>query len=171
VVPATFVDVLASGRPGPGEDQLADQFRVLDHEGLGDHAAEGEREDVDLVEAERPDERVGVVGHRLDAVGNLSRGGADAAVVERDDVMVLGDGVDDPWVPVVQGRRQVNEEDDRDPALWSELAVGVGHAADGDGAGRCLPIGGDDGVLAGGAHDGSPWVWLREGRSFRRASG
>jgi hypothetical protein len=32
----------------------------------------------------------------------------------------------------------VNEEDHGDPALRSELAVGVGHAAGGDGASRRL---------------------------------
>jgi hypothetical protein len=150
---------------------LADQFGVLDHEGLGDHAAEGEGEDVDRLEAERADEGVGVVGHRLDAVGNLSRGGADAAVVERDDVMVLGDGVDDPRVPVVQGCRKMDEEDHGDPALRPELAVGEGHAAGVDRASGRLSVGRDDGVVAGGAHEGSPWVWLSYGRSFRRAGG
>ncbi len=145
--PGDLVDVLAAGRAGPGEDQLADQVGVLDHECLGDHAAEGEGEDVDLVEAERADEGVGVVGHRLDAVGNLAGGGADAAVVERDDVVLLGDRVDDARVPVVQVRREVDEEDHGDPALRPELTIGVGHAAGGDGAGRCLRVGRDDGVV------------------------
>ena len=124
--------------PGAGEDELADEFGVLDHEGLGDHAAEGEGEDVDLVEPECGDEGVGVVGHRLDAVGHLAGGGPDAAVVEGDDVVVLGDRVDDAGVPVVQGRGEVDEEDDGDAALRSQFAVGVGDAAGGDGAGRRL---------------------------------
>ena len=50
---------------------------MLDDEGLGDEATEGEGEDVDLVEPEGLDERVGVVGHRLDAVGDLPGGRAD----------------------------------------------------------------------------------------------
>ena len=152
VIAGDLVDVLPAGRAGPGEDQLADEIRVLGHECLGDHAAEGEGEDVDLVEAERADEGVGVVGHRLDAVGNLAGGGADAAVVERDDVVLPGDRVDDARVPVVQVRREVDEEDHGDPALRPELTIGVGHAAGGDGAGRCLRVGRDDGVVAGGAH-------------------
>ena len=77
---------------------------------------------------------VGVVGHRLDAVGNLPGGGADTALVEGDDVAVLRDGVDDARVPVVQGRGEVHEEDDGDAALRPQLAVGVGDAAGGDGA-------------------------------------
>ena len=48
-----LVDVLAAGGAGAGQDQLADEVGVLDHERLGDHAAEGEGEDVDLVEPER----------------------------------------------------------------------------------------------------------------------
>ena len=92
------------------------------------------------------DEGVGVVGHRLDAVGNLSGGGADASVVEGDDVALLGDGVDDPRVPVIQLRGEVDEEDHRDPSLRPELSIGEGHAAGDDGAGRCLRVGRDDGV-------------------------
>ena len=134
-----LVHVLAARGAGAGQDQLADELRVLDHQGLGDHAAEGEGEDVDLVEAERSDEGVGVIGHRLDGVGNRSGGCPDAAVVEGDDVVVLGDGVDDPGVPVVQGRGEVDEEDDGDPALRPQLTVGVGDAPGGDGArGRVL---------------------------------
>ena len=121
---------------------------MLHHERLGDHAAEGEGEDVDHIEAERADEGVGVVGHRLDAIGNPAGRGADAAVVERDDVVLPGDRVDDARVPVVEGRGEVDEEDHGDPALRSELAIGVGHAAGGDGAGRCLRVGRDDGVVS-----------------------
>ena len=39
-----------------------------------------------------------------------------------------------------EGRSEVDEEDDGDPALRSELAIGVGHAAGGDRAGRCLRV-------------------------------
>ena len=81
----------------------------------------------------------GVLGHRLDAVRHLTGGGSDAAVVEGDDVVLRGDGVDDPGVPVVQGRGEVDEEDDGDPALRPQLAVGVGDAVGVDGAGRARP--------------------------------
>ena len=113
------------------------------------------REDVDLVEPERSDEDVGVAGHRLDAVGHLAGGGTDASLVEGDDVAVLRDRVDDAGVPIVQGRGEVDEEDDRDAALRSQLAVGEGDAAGRDGAGRCLRVGRDDRGVAGGAHDDS----------------
>src|SRR5438477_11617443 len=59
----------------------------------------------------------------------------------------------------------------RDPARWPEVAVGEGHAAGGNCAGGRLNVGGENGVLAGGAHEVSPWVWLNEGRRFRRAVG
>ena len=85
---------------------------LRDH--LGDHAAHREAEEVDLLEAERPDEGDGVVRHRLDGVRRRAGGGADAAVVEGDDPVLRGDAVDDSGVPVVQDRGQVGEEDHRD---------------------------------------------------------
>ena len=63
-----------------------------------------------LLEPKSFDEGVGVVGHGLDRVGHLAGGGADAAVVEGDDVVVLRDGVDDARIPVVQRRGQVDGE-------------------------------------------------------------
>ena len=49
-----LVDVLAAARPGPGQDEPADQVGMLDDQVLGDHAAHREGEDVDLVEARAP---------------------------------------------------------------------------------------------------------------------
>ena len=162
-----LVDVLAATRPGPGQDEPADQVGVLDDQVLGDHAAHREGEDVDLVESERRDELVGVVGGLFDGVGNLSGRGADAALVEGDDVPVLRDGVDDAGVPVVQGRGEVDEEDDGDAALRAQLPVGVGRAADGDGAGRRLGVGGDDGFVAVVVHGELLRMWWRR-RTRRR---
>ena len=90
---------------------------MFDHQRLGDHPAEGEGEDVDGVETECGDERVGVVGHRLDGVGNGPGGGSHAAIVESDDVMLLCYGIDDPGIPVVQRGGEVDEEDHRNPTL------------------------------------------------------
>src|SRR5215207_8962106 len=139
-----LIDVLTALRAGAGEDKLADKVGVLYDECLGDEAAEGEGEDVDLAEPEGLDEGVGVVGHGLDRVGHLAGGGADAAVVKGDDVVVLRDGVDDARVPVVQRRGQVDEEDHRDAALRAEFTVRVGDAAAGDGTRRGLRIRGHD---------------------------
>ena len=79
--------VLTALRARASEDKFADKVGVLDDECLGDEAAEGEGEDVDLAEPQGLDERVGVVGHGLDGVGHLAGGGADAAVVKGDDAM------------------------------------------------------------------------------------
>ena len=79
-----------------------------------------------VVKTERGDEGVGIVGHRLDGVGDGAGGGSDAAVVEGDDVVSLGDRVDDAGVPVVQRGGEVDEEDDGDAAVGAEFAVGVG---------------------------------------------
>jgi hypothetical protein len=112
-----LVNAFSACRSGSGEDQFADEFRMFDHQRLGDHPAQGEGEDVHGVETERFDERVGVVGHRLDRVGNRPGGGSYAAVVESDDVMPLCDRIDDPRIPVVQRGGEVDEEDHGDPAL------------------------------------------------------
>ena len=93
---------------------------MLDHQRLGNHPAEREREDVDRVVTERRDECVRIVGHRLDRAGHSASRGADPAVVERDHVVALGDRIDDPRIPVVQVRGQVDEEDDRDRTLGAQ---------------------------------------------------
>src|SRR2546428_10604151 len=51
-------------------------------------------EEVNLVETQRPDERNGVLRHRLDLVRRRTGGSADAPVVERDDQVLRGDAVD-----------------------------------------------------------------------------
>ena len=102
------------------------------------------------------DELVGVIGRFFDRVGNLSGRGTDAALVEGDDVSVLRDGVDDAGIPVVQGRGEVDEEDDGNAALGAEFSVGVGRAPDGDGARRGLGVRGDDGCRC--AHDSSSFT-------------
>ena len=98
----TFLMPSPPAGPGAGEDQLADQLRLVPGDHLGDHAAHREAEQVDLVETERADERDGVLGHRLDGVRRLAGRGTDAAVVEGDHLVLGGDAVDDPRVPVVQ---------------------------------------------------------------------
>src|SRR5918994_1086289 len=150
-----LVDVLPAGRAGAGEDELADELQMLGDEGLGDHAAEREGEDVDRVEAERLDEADSVVGHRLDAVGHGAGGGADATVVEGDHVVPLGDRVDDARVPVVQRGGEVDEEDHRDSTFRSQLAVGVGDVARRDRARGCVLVRRDHALsrLWFGAHD------------------
>ena len=59
------------------------------------------------------------------------------------------DGVDDAGVPVVQGRGQVDEEDDGDAPLRAKLPVGVGSATGRDGARRRRRVRGDDGAVRG----------------------
>jgi hypothetical protein len=103
--------------PGAGQDQLADQSGVLDHQRLGDHASEREREDVDRVVPERGDERVRIVGHRFDRAGHFAVEAPSPAVVERDHVVAPGDRSKIPWIPVVKVRGEVDEEDDWNPTL------------------------------------------------------
>src|SRR5215207_8174593 len=51
-----LVDAFAPGRASSGEDHLAHQLRLLLGDDLGDHAAHGEPEQVDLIQAEGTDE-------------------------------------------------------------------------------------------------------------------
>ncbi len=122
--PGHVLDALAAGGPRAREDQLADELRFVLSDHLGDHAAHGEAEEVDLVQTQRPDEGDGVLRHRLDGVRRRAGGSTDAPVVERDDPVFRGDTVDDPRVPVVEDRGQVGEEDHRDAGLRAELPVG-----------------------------------------------
>jgi hypothetical protein len=81
---------------------------------LRDEASEREADEVNLIELQRLHERDGVAGHPCDRVRRRAFGRTDTAVVERDDVALGRDAVDDPRVPVVhhggpvvQGRPRV----------------------------------------------------------------
>jgi hypothetical protein len=134
--PGDLVDAFAPGRAGSGDDHLAHELRLLVRDHLGDHAAHGEPEQVDLIEAEGPDEGHGVARHLLDRLRRGPAGGADTAIVEGDDPMLGSDAVQDSGVPVVQDCGQVGEEDDRHARARAELTVGELHAAGGDGLRR-----------------------------------
>ena len=69
--PCHLVDALAAGRSGAGEDELADELRLVLRDHLRDEAAQREAEQIDLIEPERPDEGDGVARHRGDRVGVL----------------------------------------------------------------------------------------------------
>jgi hypothetical protein len=126
---------------GSGEDHLAHQLRVLLRNHLGDHAAHGEPEEVDLIEAEGANEGDGVPGHLLDSRRRGPAGGTDTSIVESDDPMLGGDAVHNSGVPVVQDRGQVGEEDHRHTSPRAELTVGELHAAGVDGVRRrVLPL-------------------------------
>src|SRR5215218_314484 len=133
-----LVDAFAPRRAGAGEDQLAHQLRLLLGDHLGDHAAHGEPEQVDLIEAEGTDEDGGVAGHLLDGRRCGPAGGTDTSVVEGDDPMLGSDAVHDSGVPVVQDGGQVGEEDHWHAGGWAELTVGEGRAAGVDGLGGCV---------------------------------
>ena len=110
-------DAFAAGGSGAGKDQLADELGFVLDDHLGDHAAHGEAEQVDLGQAQRPDEGDRVGRHRLDGLRRRAGGGTDAPVVERDDPVFRGEAVDDPGVPVVEDRGQVSHQDQRDAGL------------------------------------------------------
>jgi hypothetical protein len=134
-----LLDAFAARGAGSSDDHLAHEPRLLLPDHLGDHAAHGEPEQVDLIEAEGADEGDGVARHLLDRLRSGSAGGTDTPVIEGDDPMFGGDAVHDSGVPVVQDRGQMGEEDHRYPAARTELSVGELHAAGVDGVGRRVP--------------------------------
>ena len=74
-----------------GHDELADLVRVLRGSHEGHPAAEGEADDVRLVEAEVVDERRDVIGHEPDVDRPIDVGRAPVALeVGEDDLVVLG---------------------------------------------------------------------------------
>jgi hypothetical protein len=96
-----LVDAFAARRAGSGDDHLAHELRLLLRNHLGDHAAHGQPEEVDVIEAEGADEGDGVPRHLLDGRRRRPAGGTDTSVVEGDDPMLGGDTVHDSGVPVV----------------------------------------------------------------------
>jgi hypothetical protein len=88
-------------RAGSGDDHLAHQLGLLLRDHLGDHAAHGKSEQVDLIEVQGADEGYGVPGHLLDGPRRGPAGGTDTSVVEGDHPTLGGDTVHDPGIPVV----------------------------------------------------------------------
>jgi hypothetical protein len=132
-----LADALDARRSGAGQDQPANQVRLPGRDGLGDEASEGEAQEVDLSHPQGTDEDNGVFRHGVDGGRHPARSAADTAVVEDDDVSVCGDPVDDSGVPVVDGRGEVVQQDERYAGSVAQLAVGEAVAPDLDVAGRC----------------------------------
>src|ERR1700730_1741143 len=106
-----------SAGPGcrAGQDDASDQIRSLLDDHLGDHAAEGVSEQVNLAQPERIEKCHRVGGHRLDAVGGSATRTADTAKVDQDDAVLGGDAVDHGGVPIVEDGREVMKEYHRHP--------------------------------------------------------
>ena len=110
-----LVDAAATARPSPGEDHPSDQLGLLQGDHLGDSAAEGEPEEIDLFQAHGADEGDGIGAHLLDRAGNLRAAPADTAVVERNHSVVFGDAVHDARIPVIEDGGQMVAEHHRNP--------------------------------------------------------
>jgi hypothetical protein len=91
---------------------------------LGDHAAQGEAQQVDRAQPERLHKRDRVAGHGLDAVGGGAAGAADAPEVDQDDAPLGGEAVGHGGVPVVEDGGEVVQEHHRDTCGRAHLAVG-----------------------------------------------
>jgi hypothetical protein len=115
---------LVAGRCGAGQDDAANQVGPLLDDDLGDHAAQGEAQQVDRAQPERIQKRHRVGGHGFDAVGGGAAGAADTPEVDQDDAPLGGQAVDHGGVPVVEYRGEVVQEHDRNARVRAHLAVG-----------------------------------------------
>ena len=95
---------------------------------LRDEPADREPEEVDLVEAERGDERDHVPGRVRDGRSELAARGADARVVDQDDLALGCERVGERWIPVVQVAAEVLQHHERQVGRAPEAAVGELHA-------------------------------------------
>ena len=118
---ATLSMSLPPRGPVPVRTSLRTRSGCLSDQILGDHAAHREREHVDLLEPQRRDEGVGVVGGFFDGARHLPVDAPTPLLSKAIDVAGLGDRVDDSRIPIVQGRREVDEEHHRDAALWDRV--------------------------------------------------
>ncbi|EEF23990.1 conserved hypothetical protein [Ricinus communis] len=124
---ADFADHLAevaralAGRAAAGQHDAAHGLRLIGGDFLRQEAAQRKAEQVDRAGAERLDHTQRVLRHlRHIGWGDAMRG-ADAGVVEHDDLALPGQAVDDQRVPVVHGAGEVLHQEQR--RLGAALAV------------------------------------------------
>ena len=117
---------------GFGQDEPASQARAKQRQLLRDVATEREAEDVDFLQAERVDEGERVASHVVHVVGNDSGRAGDAAVVEQDHFAILGEPVDEHWVPAVEVAAEMLQADQRRRVrlLVAEAAIAERVSAD-----------------------------------------
>jgi hypothetical protein len=80
--------------------------------------------DVEAHKIERPAEVDTVLGHRRDRRRRVARRAADAGVVEQDDLTLARQPVRHQGVPVVQGRGEVVEQQQREVSRPAEAPIG-----------------------------------------------
>src|SRR2546425_769364 len=97
------------------QDEIANKFRTIERDLLRDHSADGEAKKVDLLQPQSVDERLGVLRHACERRGHFTSRAGDAGIVEDNDFALLGEAVEDGWVPVVQVASKVLIEDKRQP--------------------------------------------------------
>jgi hypothetical protein len=113
-------DALAARRAGACENDFARQTRLLLRDDLRDETAEREAQQIDFGETESAYERDGIPSH-LDRFGGRPSGSADPTIVERNNVVLRCQAIQDPRILIVQYRRQMVEEHHGDAALLANL--------------------------------------------------
>ncbi len=125
---AHLVNPAGTARSGAGQHNSPDQSRVVQGDHLGDCTAEGEPDQVDGAMAEGANERSRILAHLFEVCRYRGVGCSYASVVERDDVVILGDSVDDARIPVVEDGGEVVQEHHGHASRGAEFAVCILHA-------------------------------------------
>ena len=123
-----------SARDGGHQNQLVDPFGVGEGQLLGDHAAKAGAKDAGLLDVGVVQDRENIVGHHPGrVVPRRGVGGADAAVVDGDDLEAASQPVGH-WLPTPAANAHPLDQDQRRPA--APEVVGQGHRAVAGKAGR-----------------------------------
>src|SRR3984893_16205015 len=114
----------AAARTCAIDDQPANEIGRLHSDFLHDHAANREAKQVNLLQAQRPDEGDGVSAHLLERGRDLAGAVGDAGVVEQARLPVASQAIRHRRVPVVHGAQVVLVEDDGDAVGFAKAAIG-----------------------------------------------
>lgn len=106
---------LAYAGSGPGDDELPDEIRCLQHHELDDEAAHGKAKDVDLVDPQGSDDVDHDRGPARVFRGHLAFAASDACAVDEEDGPFLRQSVDEGWVPVVHVASEVRMQEQWHP--------------------------------------------------------
>lgn len=122
------VRILTRGRAG--QDQPADQIRGVESNHLRGVATHGKAQNIDLRNIQGARQSDGVVGPPRVGDGNLPATFAHPGIVELNDRTVLGQCVDQGWIPKIHGAAEVLEQQERDSGAKAQTTIGASDAID-----------------------------------------
>jgi hypothetical protein len=106
------------------QDELANQLGTVDDNLLGNHAADGEAEKVDLLQAESIDESLCALRAIPAKVDGTSPDRAcDSRVVEENDFSLRSQAIENGGIPIIKIACEVLVEDERNAARFAPTSV------------------------------------------------